>query len=258
MKTYFTITAGRTGSNWLANFLSLNLQVQAIHEPLGIDDFGVKMPDIRTMRSFNNYGNNEFVQSFWKRKFDTLSDSTYVETNHTLAKCGLVENIAESNLSDDTTLIVLKRDIVKQCVSYLVRGDFGNITIPWQWYLHPSYKIKIIPPKIFHGAGGLATPLWYCYEMLARQEYYRQKYSDRIKMVEINLEEVTKEEGASKFLECLDIKTEIKLPPPSNQNKSKAPEQLVTKISKIVGAVKLDMERIVKKEIADGFSFDPK
>ena len=62
---YFSITAGRTGSAWLASFLSSNLQIDEIHEPLGINDFGEKMPDIRTMRNFNNFGNNKFVKDFW-------------------------------------------------------------------------------------------------------------------------------------------------------------------------------------------------
>jgi len=39
---YFTITAGRTGSAWLASFLSMNLQIEEVHEPLGINDFGEK------------------------------------------------------------------------------------------------------------------------------------------------------------------------------------------------------------------------
>ena len=56
---YFTITAGRTGSAWLASFLSLNLQIEEVHEPLGINDFGEKMPDIRTMRNFNNFRNSK-------------------------------------------------------------------------------------------------------------------------------------------------------------------------------------------------------
>jgi hypothetical protein len=69
---YFTITAGRTGSAWLASFLSLNLQIEEVHEPLGINDIGEKMPDIRTMRNFNNFGNNDFVQNFWNKKFITI------------------------------------------------------------------------------------------------------------------------------------------------------------------------------------------
>ena len=76
---YFSITAGRTGSAWLASFLSANLQIDEIHEPLGINDFGEKMPDIRTMRNFNNFG----------------------------SKCGLVENTILHDRAENTTLIVL-------------------------------------------------------------------------------------------------------------------------------------------------------
>ena len=129
---YFTITAGRTGSAWLASFLSLNLQIEEVHEPLGINDFVEKMLDIRTMRNFNNFGNNDFVQNFWNKKFKTIPGGVYAETNHTLSKCGLVENIMLHDRSDATTLIVLRRDIVKQCVSYVVRNNFCNITIGWQ------------------------------------------------------------------------------------------------------------------------------
>ena len=57
-KVIFTLTAGRTGSAWLADFLAQNYQVTSIHEPLEIEDFGVRMPDIKVMRSFNNFGNN--------------------------------------------------------------------------------------------------------------------------------------------------------------------------------------------------------
>jgi hypothetical protein len=110
---YFTITAGRTGSAWLASFLSLNLQIEEVHEPLGINDFVEKMLDIRTMRNFNNFGNNDFVQNFWNKKFKTIPGGVYAETNHTLSKCGLVENIMLHDRSDATTLIVLRGDIVK-------------------------------------------------------------------------------------------------------------------------------------------------
>ena len=165
MKKYFTITAGRTGSAWLTSFLTTNLGIDAVHEPFGIDDFGVNMPDIRTMRSFNNYGNNDFVKAFWERKFSNLPNATYAETNHTLCKCGLVENLLLNKLEDETILIVLRRDIVKQCVSYIVRHDFGNITLAWQWYLHPTYRKKIINPEPFMKLGGIGFPLWYCYEM---------------------------------------------------------------------------------------------
>lgn len=84
----FHNNSGRTGSAWLTEFLSPNLAINAIHEPLGLDVFGVNMPDIWTMRSFN-----DFVKAFWERKFASLPNTIYAETNHTICKCGLVENI---------------------------------------------------------------------------------------------------------------------------------------------------------------------
>lgn len=60
----FTITGGRTGTAWLAEFLSAQLKIPCVHEPLGIDDFRVRTPDIRTMRTFNERGMTPFVQDF--------------------------------------------------------------------------------------------------------------------------------------------------------------------------------------------------
>lgn len=256
MRKYFTITAGRTGSAWLTSFLSSNLGINAVHEPLGIDDFGVNMPDIRTMRSFNEYGNSDFVKEFWKRKFSNLPDSTYAETNHTLCKCGLVENLLLNKLEDKTILIVLKRDIVKQCVSYIVRHDFSNITLAWQWYLHPTYRKKIINPDPFMKFGRIGTPLWYCYEMLARQEYYVQKFSDKIFMLLVTLEDLTSDTGAQDFHNLLGLHGKCVVPFARNENTAKPTEQLVQKVTDIVDKINIDMPQLVKDKIKKGFSFE--
>ena len=256
LKNFFTITAGRTGSNWLTSFLSNNLQVTAVHEPLAIDDFGVNMPDIRTMRSFNQYGNNDFVKTFWKRKFSYIPNSTYAETNHTLCKCGLVENLLLNKLEDETTLIVLRRNIVKQCVSYIVRHDFSNITLAWQWYLHPTYRKKIINPEPFMKLGVIGTPLWYCYEIAARQEYYLQKFSDNISMHQVTLEELTSDKGAQDFHRILGLHGTCTVPSPKNENKLKPSEQLVQQVSEIVEKINVDMSQLVEDTIKQGFSFD--
>lgn len=260
MKTYFTITAGRTGTAWLSSFLSLNLGVEAIHEPLGVNDFGTKMPDIRTLRNFNTFGNNEVVRGFWKNKFNSLKGEIYAETNHTLAKCGLIENLVGSRLSNESTIIILKRNIVKQCVSHLARGDFSNITLAWQWYLHPSYPKIIINPKPFIQLKGVGDDfgitLWYCYEMAARQEYYRKKYSDKLKFIDVSLEEITKLDGAQRFLRTLEVSNECILPQPKNANKVKPSVELVHKVKTIVNTVNFDVEVLVKDCMSKGFSFD--
>lgn len=256
MKKYFTITAGRTGSAWLTSFLTTNLGIDAVHEPLGIDDFGVNMPDIRTMRSFNNYGNNDFVKAFWERKFSNLPNATYAETNHTLCKCGLVENLLLKKLEDETILIVLRRDIVKQCVSYIVRHDFGNITLAWQWYLHPTYRKKIINPEPFMKLGGIGSPLWYCYEMSARQEYYVQKFSDKISMLQVTLEELTSDTGAKEFHSLLGLYGNCSIPTSKNESKAKPSEQLFQQVTDFVDKISVDMPQLIEDTIKKGFSFD--
>ena len=87
-ETIFTLSAGRTGTAWLSEFLAINLNCEALHESLGVEDFGNRMPDIEIMRSFNENGNNAIVKDFWKRKFSMLTSNIHIETNHTLGKCG--------------------------------------------------------------------------------------------------------------------------------------------------------------------------
>ena len=83
-ETIFTLSAGRTGTDWLSEFLAINLNCEALHESLGVEDFGNRMPDIKIMRSFNENGNNAIVKDFWKRKFSMLASNIHIEINHTL------------------------------------------------------------------------------------------------------------------------------------------------------------------------------
>jgi hypothetical protein len=256
-KYFFTITAGRTGSAWLTSFLSQNLKINSIHEPLGIDDFGVRMPDIRLMRMFNMRGNTAEVQNFYKFKLDEISKiPNYAETNHTLAKCGLVENLANHQVAPETCIIILTRDFGKQCLSYITRGDFRNITVDWQWYLHQGYKNNIIGYAPFEKYGLLGKTLWYCYEMDARQIYYEELYSSKIKMVRAKLEEITTSEGAKKLLhECGYFAAPI-LPEAKNQNRQPPNFQLLEKIKEIISGINYDGEAIVRKFLKNNGRLD--
>ena len=95
-ETIFTLSAGRTGTAQLSDFLAVNFNCDALHEPLVIEDFGNRMPDIKIMRSFNETGNNAIVKDFWKRKLSMLTSNMHIETNYTLGKCGLSENISHT------------------------------------------------------------------------------------------------------------------------------------------------------------------
>ena len=98
--------------------------------------------------------------------------------------------------------------------------------------------------------------LWYCYEMTARQEYYRQKYSDKLRFIDVSIEEITKLDGAQRFLKALQVNNECILPQPKNANKVKPTAELVHQVKTFVNSVNFDVEVLVKDCISKGFSFD--
>jgi len=247
----FTISAGRTGTNWLSKLLTQNLNSPALHEPLAIDDFGTRMPGIRTMRGFNDHGMERTVRDFWEKKFNNLQ-APYAETNHTLAKCGLVEALADSDLADRTTLIVLRRDLAKQCVSYIMRNDFTNITLDWQWYLNPRYRNVIVNPVALQKLGQIGIALWYCCEMAARQAYYLQKYADRLNFIEVSLDDITTPEGAGALLRDLGHTGPVTLPPRANANAAAAPPELLAEVRRLLDQLPFDPQKIAAKYRAAG------
>ena len=254
-KYFFTVTAGRTGSAWLTEFLGANLAIKSIHEPLDIEDFGVRMPDIKLMRTFNMFGNTAFVRDFYKHKLDDIAAlPAYAETNHTLAKCGLVENLAEHDIASHSCLIVLRRDFVKQCVSYINRGDFRNITIDWQWYLHESYRNNIINYAPFEKHGLVGRALWYVYEMDARQRYYERLFADKIKIISTTLEEITTEAGAGEFLKQNGHEGEIILSEAQNTSRVKATTELTSHVRQLIDGVNYDVDGIVAKYLENGMT----
>jgi len=249
-QVYFSLAAGRSGSAWLAEFLSANLDVAAIHEPLGIEDFGTRMPDIRLMRSFNTYGSNDEIRSFWQHKLDTLPrDTPYAETNHTLGKCGLIEALADHPRNADTTVIVLRRDLARQCASYVNRHDFTNITTLWQWYLAPQYPNIIVNTSPFLPMGPVGLAIWYTLEMECRQTYYERHYGDRIHFVQAQLEDVTRPAGAKQLLADLGVERTPILPPKKNANSVTSSEQLVEQIDEAIRRHNFDPESLVDQYI---------
>ena len=95
----FTLTAGRTGSLFLAQLFHDHFPGAAcFHEHLSYESFGLDTPDLSTLLLFNSVGNVPRVREFWKNKVKRMlnvNSSMYVETSHVLIKAGLVENITE-------------------------------------------------------------------------------------------------------------------------------------------------------------------
>ncbi len=248
----YTLTAGRTGTAWLAEFIKNNLGYPSIHEYLGYDDIGIRTPDIRVMRHFNEAGMTNVVMQFWKNKWREINQqSYYCETNHTFSKCGLVEFLSEQNTTNRIDFICLKRDWVKMVASYFNRGDFNNYTTIWQWYLDYHYRYKIVEPTPF-----LNKPygymLWYISEMETRQAYYRLLYRNQFNFIDCTLEELVTSDGAQRVLSELGVNRVPVLPPPQNQNRPVENEHLILDISRIVDSIRFDPEALAKQYIESG------
>ncbi|KIC19306.1 hypothetical protein [Leisingera sp. ANG-DT] len=254
---FFTLSAGRTGTAWLAQFLGDNLRIKSIHEPLNIEDFGTQMPEIKHMRTFNTFGMNTRMQKFWKDKLASL-EAPYAESNHTLGKCGLIEALAESPIRSRTTVILLRRDLAKQCASYVGRNDFMNITIRWQWYLDMGYSNLIVDPARFLPLGQVGCAIWYALEMEARYAYYLLKYGGQIKFVGAMLEEATKPAGAPKLLAALDHRGRVLLPEKKNatRDSSGVTEQLTAEIRTLLDRLNFDPVEAASAYIKSGRSLD--
>lgn len=254
---FMTISAGRTGTAWLARFLSKNLSIPSVHEPLGIDDFGTNMPDIKIMRSFNERGNGEFVQNFHRRKLDNISQMmAYAETNHTLCKCGLVENLAKHKIAPQTLLVILTRNVFDQCLSYLLRRDFNNVTVAWQWYLDFQYPNSIVKSKPFEHFGTMAQAVWYAHEMAARQHYYKKIYGDQIAMMQVSLEDITTQDGADTFLRWLGKAAPAQLIGKQNMNENSFEPELAALLADRLSSFSYSIEEATEDYLRMGRRLD--
>ena len=249
----FSVTAGRTGTAWVANFLRDNLGIRSIHEPLGIDDFGNQMPDIRTMRTFNERGLTDFVREFWDRKFAGIAHfPVYAESNHTLAKCGLLEYAGEFRKNDDFIFLCIRRNHVDLCLSYLKRGDFQNITVQWQWLLNTQYKRIIVNPQPLLRFGHPGKILWYIFEIEARQEYYKTLYREQFQFVDLDLELMTQADGARELLASLGVAAEPRMSGELNASKVSENLDLHDHIATMVSKITFDPREVAQHFVSAG------
>lgn len=253
MKYVFTITAGRTGTAWLTQLFDLNFNCTAVHEYLQFGDIGLRSPDIGVMQAFNHWGNNDRVRAFWRKKLSMLPKiDMYVETNHALAKGGLIENLDCLPNDIDVYFITMRRDWTKQALSYLNRYDFSNYTTVWQWYLDHRYALNMIPSDQLYAKGMVGSIIWYIIEVEARQAYYRQLYSDRYTFVDATLESATTMRGAQNLLAPFGHKGAVYLPEKANANINQGSPVPAEQIQSVVDHIKFDAEQIAADFIKSG------
>ena len=202
MKFVFTMTAGRTGSGFLAELFRRNVPDAAVvHEHLDWRAFGTRTPDVSHLVRFNNEGFSDHVRQFWARKLSGIvatGVSAYVETSHVLMKAGLIEGLLELEGDHEIHLVAQRRERVPTLVSYHRRFDFVNLGNRYLWYLDPSYRCNLVNPAPFLDYGVHGIRLWYLLEMEARTAWYTGRLADvpNVTVHTTNLAHVTQPDGA--------------------------------------------------------------
>ncbi len=253
----FTMTAGRTGTAWLAKLFAANFDCIARHEYRNFGEFGIYSQDVGLMGAFNHWGNRERVQAFWRRKFSLIPKcSMYVETNHALAKCGLIENLHMLPEDAEVTIVTLRRDWLGQAMSYLNRYDFYNLSTVWLWYLDMNYRNAIVQSKPFVEMGQLGHIMWYMAEVETRQAYYRQLYGDRYRFIDAKLEHITTQTGASDLLAHFGHTGPKFLPEKANANLEANPPIDTSGVETLIGRIRFDPEDLAANYIKSGRRLD--
>jgi len=249
----FTMTAGRTGTDWLAKLFATNLNCVAKHEYRAFGDFGVRTQDVGLMHMFNQLGNTDEVRDFWRRKFSLIPETPlYVEANHALAKCGLIENLDMLPEGSHVSIITLRRDWLRQAMSYLNRHDFANYSTVWLWYLDSNYQNNIVSPTPFANLAVIGHILWYMAEVEARQAYYRQLYADRYRFIDLTLEDMATPVGAHKLLALFGHEGTVMLPEVANANLNSQSPNNEDQIEALIERVKFDPETLAQNYIEAG------
>lgn len=211
----FTMTYGRSGTSYLSQLMGANVE-QAIvsHELNSPDDWGIMSPDVSVMQRYNHYGVDLVVDFFWKRKNNIINDALvrldkehWIETNHQLAKAGLMDA-----RDDESKVIVLTRDPVDVAMSMLSRSDYKNMAISWLYYLDPRYPKNRTPvPDMSKEEDRI---VWYIKEMQARM----REALDQERVVRARLEDLNTEDGVRKLLSDLSLPCpeNVTFPQPSN------------------------------------------
>ena len=264
----FTITAGRTGSHFLAELLAANLdEARVFDEIIGFGEYGRNTPDISHLAEFNSHGNSASIRAFWDQKMARileLETPTYVETSHVLAKAGLIENIDLLTQHGTVHLVCLRRDMVKSMINYERNHDFVHKTMWWAWYLDPHYPKNIIEPneQLFDAMGRVGISLWYLCEIQARQAYYQQQFQSHPNLVfhDVQLEPLNAPEHAAALLTKLGsnrTQAQVRIPPRKNESRSAhtVPADLQVQMSKLVEQMQFDSAELARMHIAAGRGF---
>lgn len=258
----YTISTGRSGTAFLAEFLRANLPGATVHhERTAFTDLGRITPEASHFMAFNNAGNVPGLQRFWKRrlKADAADPADiFVETSHFNARGGLLENLGARPEGTRAVVIAQSRDILPTVWSLHNRCDFRNNGFTWLFALDPRWRNVIVQSKVFRQWGMAGSALWYVIEMQTRAAYYRRLLADMpgVQFVDVDLSELKEGAGGGERVlhAILDAPAEqITWPGAKNEGRDiMFPETDREKIGKIIERLDFDADALAENYFASG------
>ena len=193
----FTVTAGRSGTSYLAKLLALVPEVASFHEP------APHFVDV--MRAVQSKPDQAY--RFWiERKLPKIArvpEPIYIETSHLFCK-GFAEPLLDLGIVPD--LIILRRSHRKIALSLYQLGVIPGRTEEGLRFLLSPADPGVLPLQGWHSLHDYQLCYWYCLEIERRMRIYTKLFSCAgANVVQISLEELVRLRGITRLLRELEL-----------------------------------------------------
>lgn len=204
---YFTVTTGRSGTAFLAKYLSNLKGIYSVHEP-----FPPFHPLMRLALT-----NPEVASKFWTEKklpaIVNAGEQKYIETSHLVCK-GFLEPLFELGIYPN--LILLKRDKREVAKSIFFLNTIpGRTKAGLEYYLKPDDVGVLLPISDWQVLTDYQLCYWYTLEIEARQSHYTKIVVSRgSKVIDVDFNKLLGGElfkDLTDFLGVDSLKLNIKL-----------------------------------------------
>ncbi len=166
IKLFFVVTTGRSGTAFLARYISKIGHPCALHEPA---------PPFHPVMRKALY-DSAVAGDFWLRvkapAISSLGVDTYVETSHLVAK-GFLEPLFENGVYPNLILLRRRNRDVAKSLFYLNTIP-GRTEAGLEYYLKPDDPNVHLPLSDWSGLSDYQLCYWYTLEMEKRQHYYAE------------------------------------------------------------------------------------
>jgi len=200
----FTVTTGRSGTNYVANMLSYIPSISSTHEPN--PSFHQVMPQVKQDKDEAYRFLTEVKLPF----IANLSQTIYIETSHVFCK-GFFEPLIELGIIPE--LLLLRRNNRQVATSMYRLGHIpGRSKIGEIFLINPGDSVFISLPG-WQAMHDYQLCYWYCLEIEARRQRYGREILRRGGQVyEVTLADFSTIFGYYRFLH----QANLPLPPPIN------------------------------------------